>query len=179
MREDLKEGRFPNMTTYELLLLLAVLIVAPIQLYLWLNAAWERRKLRLRLSRSTAVELMCRGDYFHLNDMLKVCRLSTRTCNVWYDSIHYVATIGGRKRIRLTLIRTKDCYVLERVESYSDRNWQFTGWYDHYLREDDKMPPCYTAFGEVNLDEANRKKRLPWFMLSRNAIEALCEECTS
>ena len=159
--------------------MVSMLLVLAMALFVLLYEVLERCKLRRRLSRSTAVELLCRGDNFDFDKLLKVYHLSPMTHDVQKGEYYYAATLGGKKRIRLTLRLVNNHYVLEKIERYRDVNWQFTDWYDDYEHRNDRAPLSYIATGACNSEEADEKHRLPGFVLTHNAIEKLVEECAA
>ena len=131
-------------------------------------------RLRKTFSGNTVViGRLCHGGSFDFYELLRACRLSPRTRNVVLGDDCYVATFGKKGRIRLTLRMVGDRYVLEKVERYYDKNWQFTGWFDDYRWQDDKTSLCYVVIGERNGAEAGKKHRLPSFELTKVGAEQL------
>ena len=170
------------MTANDRLVLFAVsmVLVGIIGLILWLNRVVELRRLRKGLSRETAVQKLCNGSYFNLGKLLEVCQISPVTRDVQNGTLNYSAVLKGKRcKIRITLKQINDLYYLERVERYRDANWQFEGWYDGYRHKHGESSARYIATGAANLDEAERTRRLPGFMLTRDAVACLVGECTT
>lgn len=169
------------MTEHDRLVMLAISMsmVALVAIIMWLQQWLELRRLHRSLSETTVIKMFCKGKYFDLAGLLRVCGLSARTREVHQNESHYMATIcGSGRRIRLTLRETGGCYTLERIERYiKTPQRQLVGWYAYYQHygNNDEVP--YTAIGEGDLNMARERHRLPEFFLTPEAIRILYRQC--
>ena len=153
---------------------LSLAAVAFASVCIWAYRLFEVRRLRkMHHGDAATLRMFCRGGSFDIDELLKVCQQSPRTYDVVHDNDYYTATLGKKSRTRLTLRLIGDCYVLEKIEHYYDKNMQFTGWFDDYLRCDDEGPLRYKTVGVRDCAIADEKHRLPSFELTENAVEQL------
>ncbi len=165
------------MTESDRLVMLAISMsmVALVAMIMWLQQRLELRRLHKSLSEITVIKMFCKGRYFDLMGLLRICGLSARTHDVHQSESHYIATIcGSGRRIRLTLREIDGYYALERIERYikTPQN-QLTGWYAYYQHYGNSEEMPYTAIGEGDLNTACAHHRLPEFFLAPEAIRIL------
>ena len=152
-------------------------LVILIALILWVNRNAEARRLRKKLNRVTAVELLCDGKYFDFYKMLRACRLPTRFRDIQFGEHFYCATINGKRKVRITLSRINSRLVLERIECLRGANWQFEDWYDDYTYQFDGDPLNYIVVGDSDFATAKKKRRTPGFVLTKRAVEQITDSC--